>query len=271
VTLASEPWYEGMATNPILERLKQGVPVTVLGIRMARTAEVARLARASGHHAIWVDLEHSSMSVDVAVQICATALDVELVPLVRVPEREYGVIGRLLDGGAMGVIAPRIETAEQAFEVAAACRFPPLGHRSAISTLPLLQYRRLPAADVYGIANRTTLVEVLIESPLGIENIETIANVPGVDLVGIGANDLSAELGVPGDHRHTSMQRAFDSALAACLKAGKPLAIGGVADTSLVGELIGRGAAPLLMTGVDMDLLLEIAQERVIRALAALG
>jgi 2-keto-3-deoxy-L-rhamnonate aldolase RhmA len=269
--IRNPPLIEESAINPILERLARRVPVTALGIRMARTGEIARLARASGHDAIWVDLEHSSMSVDIAVQICATALDVGLVPLVRVPEREYGVVGRLLDGGAMGVIAPRIETAEQAADIVAASRFPPDGHRSAIATLPLIEYRRLPAQDVYGISNRLTLVKVLIESPIGIENIEAIAKVPGVDLVGIGSNDLSAELGVPGDYRHAKMQHALEVALSACRKVGKPLAIGGIADASLFVELIGKGAAPFLMTGIDTDLFLGVAQERVKQVLAMLG
>jgi 4-hydroxy-2-oxoheptanedioate aldolase len=64
--------------------------------------------------------------------------------LVRVPEREYGAIGRLLDAGASGLIFPRVETAAQAADLAAACRFPPHGHRSAIATLP---QRRLPPAS----------------------------------------------------------------------------------------------------------------------------
>jgi 4-hydroxy-2-oxoheptanedioate aldolase len=76
------------------------------------------------------------------------------------------------------------------------------------------------------------VVNVLIESPLGIENAEAIARVPGVDLVSIGCNDLSAELGVPGDYRHPLVQHALDAALAACARAGTPLSIGGIADAA---------------------------------------
>jgi len=144
VTLASEPWYEGNATNPILERLKQGVPVTVLGIRMARTAEVARLARASGHHG-----HLGGSGTQQHVGGCRRA-DLRNGPGCRARAARSGAGARVWSHrstagrGRDGCHCPRIETAEQAFEVAAACRFPPLGHRSAISTLPLLQYRRLP-------------------------------------------------------------------------------------------------------------------------------
>jgi 2-keto-3-deoxy-L-rhamnonate aldolase RhmA len=261
---------EASSTNLVVSRLQQRLPVAALGIRFSRTPDIARIAKASGHHAIWVDLEHSGIAIDTAAQICAAALDIGLVPFVRIPEREYGVIGRLLDGGAAGIIAPRIETAAQAEDVVSACRFPPLGHRSAIGTLPHVGYRRMPAPAFNETMNQATAVKVLIESPLGIANIAQIAAVPGIDIVGIGTNDLSAELGVAGEFRHPRVREAHDAALVACERAGKPLAIGGIADAAYSAELVRRGAAPFLMTGIDTDLLLSAAQERVRLALASI-
>lgn len=258
--------HEPGAVPSLLARLTSGTPIAALGVRSARTPEIARLAKASGHDLLWVDLEHSSMPIDAAVQICCCAHDLGMVSLVRVPERDYGVIGRLLDGGAMGIIAPRIETAEQAADVVAACRFPPLGHRSAIAQLPAVSYQRLPAAQLNEVCNRNTLVKLLIESPLGITNLPAILAVPGIDLIGIGANDLSAELGVPGEYRHPLMRAALDAALAACRRAGKPLAIGGIGDALHAAELIAQGAAPFMMTGIDTEMLLSVATERARKA-----
>ena len=266
----SETWSGPRTAGAFLRRLAEGLPVTALGVRSARTSEVARLAHASGHDAIWVDLEHSAMPIDVAAQICSCAADLGLFPLVRVPEREYGVIGRLLDGGALGIIAPRIETAEQAADVVAACRFPPLGHRSAIAQLGVAGYRALPASELHDLANTATLVKVLIESGRGIANIEEIAQVPGVDLIGIGTNDLCAELGVPGDFRHPLVRDAHEAALAACIRQGKPLAIGGIGDAAYSADFVRRGAAPFLMTGIDTEMFLSSAHERVRRARASL-
>ncbi len=263
-------WIALKSANAIIDRLAAGQPVIALGVRTSRTPEIARLAKASGHDVIWIDLEHSALPIDAAAQICACALDIGIVPLVRTAERDLGVIGRLLDGGAMGIIGPRIETPEQAAEVVAACRFPPHGHRSAVATLPFVEYRRLPAATLYEMANKATLVNILIESPRGIDNIEAIASVPGVDLISIGTNDLSAELGVAGDALHPRVREAHDAALAGCRRAGKPLSIGGVANAGYVAELIRRGAAPFLMTGTDTDLLLSAATMRVEQALASL-
>jgi 4-hydroxy-2-oxoheptanedioate aldolase len=260
-----------LVARAAVDRLAQGIPVAALGVRSSRTSEIARIARSTGHHAIWVDLEHSAMPIDTAAMICAAAMDLGLAPFVRIPEREYGVIGRLLDGGALGVIAPRIESAEQAQDIVAACRFPPLGHRSAIATLPHVEFRKLPPDQFYRMMNQATVVKILIESPRGIENIGAIAELAGVDIVGIGTNDLSAEMGLPGDFRHANVREAHYAALSACRRARKPLAIGGIGEVAYAAELIRLGAAPFMFTGIDTDLLLGAAQERIGQALASLN
>jgi 4-hydroxy-2-oxoheptanedioate aldolase len=261
------PW---LVARGVVERLEQGVPVAALGIRSSRTADIARIARSSGHHAIWVDLEHSTMSIDTAALICAAALDLGLAPFARVPEREYGVIGRLLDGGVLGIITPRVETVEEAQDIVAACRFPPLGHRSAVATLAHLDFRKMPAEQFNDELNQATVVKILLESPRGIDNAEAIASLPGEDIVGIGTNDLTAEMGLPGGFRHPDVRKAHEFAIAACKRARKPLAIGGIADVAYAAELIRLGAAPFMFTGIDTDLLLSAARERVSVALTAI-
>jgi 2-keto-3-deoxy-L-rhamnonate aldolase RhmA len=254
-----------------VERLNQRIPVAALGIRGARSADIARIARSTGHHAIWVDLEHSTMPIDTAALICAAALDLGLAPFARIPEREYGVIGRLLDGGVLGIIAPRVETVAEAQDIIAACRFPPLGHRSAIATLAHVNFEKMSASQFNQTMNQATVVKILLESPLGIANVEAIAALPGVDIVGIGTNDLAAEMGVPGQFRHADVRKAHEAAISACQRAGKPLAIGGIADIDYASELIRLGAAPFLFTGIDTDLLLAAARDRISQVMASLN
>jgi 2-keto-3-deoxy-L-rhamnonate aldolase RhmA len=261
------PW---LVARAAVERLKQGVPVVALGVRGSRTADIARIARSSGHHAIWVDIEHSTMPIDTAALICAAALDIGLASFARVPEREHGLIGRLLDGGVLGIIAPRVETAEEAQEIVAACRFPPLGHRSAVAALPHLDFRKMPAEEFNRTLNHATVVKILLESPRGIENAAAIAALEGVDMVGVGTNDLTAEMGLAGQFRHPEVRRAHESAILACRRAQKPLAIGGIGDFAYAVELIRLGAAPFMFTGIDTDLLVGAARDRVGHALAAL-
>ena len=229
----------------------------MLIVRGSRTAEVARIAATSGHHAVMVDLEHSTMSVDVAAQLCAAAADLGLTPLVRIPEREYGIVGRLLDGGAQGIVAPRVETVEEAASIVAAARFPPRGHRSAIAMLPGLP--PTPAATLNPAQDARTIVQIMLETPTGVANADAIAALDGVDMLAIGANDFTSELGAPGDYAHPALRDAIVTAAAACERHGKLLMLGGTADPALY----ALGASSLRLTGSDNELLYRAARERV--------
>src|SRR5882757_9196707 len=205
----------------ILGRLAAGKPALAVGIRHARTADVARMARGAGYDVIWVDLEHSSMSVDCAAQIAASATDLGLEAWVRVPERDYGVIGRLLDGGASGIIAPRVESAQEAQRVVEASRFPPRGQRSQIALLPQHGFRRFPAAELTRRADRATSVHILLETAAGIADAGAIAALDGVDILHVGLNDLSADLGHIGDVRHPDLLDACARVAGAAARHGK--------------------------------------------------
>jgi 2-keto-3-deoxy-L-rhamnonate aldolase RhmA len=248
--------------NPFLDRLRAGELTLMLGIRGARTAEVVRIARATGHHAVLIDLEHSAMPIDVAAQLSAAAGDIGLTPFVRVPEQEYGAIGRLLDGGAHGIVVPRVESSAQARLISKACYFPPHGQRSQLSTVPQLGMRPTPARALNAALDASTILQVLIESPEGVANADAIAAVDGVDMIAIGANDLTAELGIPGEYQHPLMLDAVAAAARACERHDKLLMIGGVADMSAFDSLSSLGACPLRLTGMDTELLFSAAKTR---------
>jgi 2-keto-3-deoxy-L-rhamnonate aldolase RhmA len=241
----------------------------MLGIRTSRTTDVVRIAEATGHHSVLIDLEHATMSLDTAGQLCSTSHDLGLTPFVRLPERDYGAIGRLLDGGAHGIVAPRIETAEEALTVARACRFPPRGQRSAISAVPQVALRPTPASDLNPILDASTIVQILVETPCGVANADAIAQIDGVDMLAVGANDLTAELGVPGEHRDPRVHDAIATVAAACRRHDKLLMVAGIADLSVVSSLAGLGVCPLYLTGMDTDLLFTEARARAGRFRAA--
>jgi 2-keto-3-deoxy-L-rhamnonate aldolase RhmA len=249
--------------NPIMTRLRNGQPTFQLGLRSARTTDVVRVAQSTGHHSILVDLEHSTMTLDTAAALCSAASDLGLVPFVRTPERDLGVIGRLLDGGAQGIVAPRIETAAEAMAVARSCRFPPRGQRSAISAVPLVGMRPTPARDLNPRLDAATVVEVIIETPAGVAAADEIAAVDGVDIVALGANDLTAELGVPGRYDDPRVRDAVVALASACRRHGKLLMIAGVGDPATYAALAALGACSLYLTGMDTDLLHGAARARV--------
>jgi 2-keto-3-deoxy-L-rhamnonate aldolase RhmA len=209
------------------------------------------------------------MPLDIAGHLCSTAYDLGLTPFVRLPERDYGAIGRLLDAGAHGIVAPRIETADEASTVARACRFPPRGQRSQIGAVPQVGMRPTPARELNPMLDASTIVQVLLETPCGVANAEAIAQIDGVDMLAIGANDLSAELGVPGEHRDPRLHDAIATVAAACRRHDKLLMVGGIADLSVIGSLAGLGVCPLYLTGMDTDLLFTEAGARARRFLAS--
>jgi 2-keto-3-deoxy-L-rhamnonate aldolase RhmA len=239
----------------IVQRLQRGETILTLGIRMARTADIARMSRTAGYSVIWIDLEHSSMPVDCAAQIASSAHDLGLEAWVRTPERDCGLIGRLLDGGATGIIAPRIETVEQARAVVTASRFPPRGQRSQIGLLPQNGFAPVPPSQLTSMADQMTTVQVLLESKDGIDNAEAIAALDGVDLIAVGLNDLAADLGCLGDVRHERVRGACRRVAQAARQHGKLAVVGGVHDAEHCRDLLADGFAPLIFAGIDSDIL----------------
>lgn len=250
------------ARAPFLDRLRAGELTLLLGVRGSRGTDVVRVARATGHHGLLIDLEHSTMSLDDAARMCATAHDIGLTPLVRTPEREYGAIGRLLDGGAAGIVAPRIETVSEAEAIARACRFPPRGQRSQVSTVPQRGMRPIPARVLNRELDDATIVQILLETPAGIANADDIAQLDGVDMLALGVNDLTAELGIPGEHADPRIRTAVETMGDACRRHGKLLMVGGVADLAILESFAALGACPLQLTGMDTDLLFAEAGVR---------
>jgi 2-keto-3-deoxy-L-rhamnonate aldolase RhmA len=250
------------AEGSVLERLARCEPLLSLGIRNARTAEIVRMAKTAGFSVIWVDLEHSSLSIDCAAQILAAAADLQMEAWVRIPEREYGVIGRLLDGGATGIIAPHVESAEEARAVVDAVRFPPRGQRSQNALLPQAKYRRMAAADLMRVAELATTVHILIESAEGAHHADAIAAVEGVDVLHVGMNDLSVDLGHVDRSQDPEVADACKRIIAAARGRGKLAAVGGSADPAQFQEFLNAGAAPLIFAAMDSDILASGLMQR---------
>jgi 2-keto-3-deoxy-L-rhamnonate aldolase RhmA len=200
-----------------------------------------------------VDLEHSTMSTDTAATLCAAAGCLGMTAFVRIPEREYGMIGRLLEGGAHGIIAPRIETVDEARQVARACRFPPRGQRSQTAMVPQLGMRPTPARELNPLLDNEVVVQILLETPTGIANADAIAELDGVDMLAIGANDLTAELGVPGQYDDPRVGEAVATVGAAAKRHGKLLMVGGTKNQP-------PDSCPLRITGFDSALLFQAAK-----------
>jgi len=109
-----------IARNNVKEKLARNEVVASMTVRLVRGVEIARIAKTAGFDMIYIDVEHSSFSLDTTGQICLAALSAGIAPFVRVPSNTPEYISRALDGGALGVIAPHIGSAEEGREISAA-------------------------------------------------------------------------------------------------------------------------------------------------------
>lgn len=248
--------------NPLAETLAAGRLGLAMLVQKMQGVEIALAARECGFDAINIDLEHSVIPESAAAQICVTALQVGVTPLVRVPSLDGHYASRLLDAGACGIVAPHVETADQARALVQACRFAPQGRRSVAGSWPHLGYRSWPADEVRRIFNAATTVVVMLETPEAISNADAIAAVPGVDILHVGSTDLCELLGIAGRFADPALERCFVQVIAACRRYGKVAGAGGLAGSPEVVRAMVRKGVRFVTAGIEWDFLMTAARQR---------
>ncbi len=252
---------EGRLHNPVKERLGAGELVLCMGLRHARVVDFAMMVKACGFDAFYVDLEHGMASVDTAAQICVAGLSAGIAPLVRVPTGQYEMASRLLDGGALGILFPHVETPEEARQIADACKVPPLGSRGVFGSAAQTGYQKMALKDVNTVINDATVAIAMLETLLAIENAEAIAATDGIDILQIGTNDLCTALGVPGQVDHPKVHECYITAAAAAAKHGKTLGIGNVAGNPERTKRLIEVGARFITAGNDVAYLMSAARQ----------
>ena len=248
--------------NNVREKLARDEVVASMTVRLVRSTEIARIARTAGFDSLYVDLEHSSFSLETCGQICMAALEAGIAPFVRVPANTPDYVTRVLEGGALGVIAPHIRSAQEAKEVVKAAKFPPLGERSNASGLPHLHFRSFPVAEAFAALNDATMVIVQFESTAALDKTEEIVAVDGVDMVLVGLNDLLTDWGIAGEYDHPRVREAYQKTIDACRRHKKHCGVGGLATRpDLVAEFVRMGAR-YVSTGTDTAFLLAACTQR---------
>ena len=247
--------------NRARERLYNGELCLGIGLRQARTVDIAAAMATCGFDWLFIDLEHGTMPLDTAMQISVAALTAGISPVVRVPARQYSLATRVLDGGALGIVVPHVDTAEEARSIVGHLKYPPLGHRSMGGGLPYFGFRAVPTGEAAATMNKETLLVVMLETPQAIANAESIAEVEGVDVLLVGTNDLMMEMGLPGQFAHPEVARAYEKVVAACRKHHKWPGMGGVYTEELLGKYVAMGMR-VIIAGSDLSLLMAGAGQR---------
>ncbi len=167
-----------------------------MGLWLTSTSPLmARRLAHSGADYVCVDMQHGTSDYTQALAMLMAMERAPAVPIVRVPWNEPGIIGRVLDAGAMGVIVPMVNTVAEAEAAVRACRYPPHGSRS---NGPII------AADALGPdyatgADQQIVCIPMIETSEAVSNVGAIARVPGIDAFYVGPGDLSRSLGLVPD------------------------------------------------------------------------
>lgn len=216
---------------------------------------------------VWLDLEHGALTVRDVQPLTIAAQAAGASVLVRVPAIGSESIQPSLDCGVDGIVAPKIESANEAAALVHRLRFPPHGSRG-FGPRRAGGYGR--AADFARSEAARVECVVQVESPAGVEAAHEIAVVPGVDAVVVGCADLSLALGAPGDLGSADLAAACDGVASAAANGGIAWGLAAGGDVADVAQLARRGP-DLLLYSADVRLYAAAVDAAVARLKAALG
>jgi 2-keto-3-deoxy-L-rhamnonate aldolase RhmA len=247
--------------NIALEKLRRNELSLGVVLRQARSVETAKIFEAGGFDWLFIDMEHNSMSIETSSELSVGAHDTGIAALVRVPENQYWMATRALDGGAQGIIMPHVDTVEQAREVVRQLRYPPVGRRSISSMQVHVNFRSMLVGELTKHLDENFLIAIMLETVESIENCEVIAAVDGIDVIMIGGNDLCLDMGIPGDVMNERVVKAFERVAAACKKHGRHAGLGGVRKPEELKVYFDMGYRFILAAN-DVTLLVNAGQKR---------
>lgn len=234
--------------NPVKTTLAAGG--TSLGTMAFEFASpgLAQIAANAGAEFIIFDMEHSGWGIDTIRQLLATSHGAGITPLVRVPAIVPHLLTGPLDAGAHGLMVPMVETPEQARLIVDVTRYPPAGRRGSAFGLAHDGYTGGDIVAKMQAANERLLLIAQIETEAGVDNVDAIAAINGIDVLWIGHFDLSASLGIPGEFDHPRYQNAVTEVLAACERHGKTPGIM-AADVATAKQHIANGFRAIAYSG----------------------
>lgn len=230
------------------------------------TPGMPRLLKNAGAGFALYCMEHTGAGFESLTPQFALCRALGVVPLARVPGTEYDYIARALDCGALGVMVPMVDTAAQAAFIVSCTRYPPAGRRGAAFGFAHDDFEGGDVADKIRMIHARTLVIAMIETRAGLENVEAIAAVQGVDVLWLGHFDLTNFLGIPGQFSHPDYRDALARIVEAARRNGKAAGYM-AADAELGREYLGHGFR-MLATGTDHGML-QAAVRRELDAMKA--
>jgi 4-hydroxy-2-oxoheptanedioate aldolase len=210
-----------MRPNTVKRALVEGQVQVGTWVNTLATPKITQVLATAGFDFIYIDMEHSGFSIETVTDLCFAALSLGLVPIVRPPAKDAHLLSRPLDGGAMGLLVPHVDTPQEAQAVIQAVKYPPWGQRGLSLRGVHTGFGPGKGEEYTRAMNAETLVMVQIESRQGLENIDEILAIDGIDGAVIGRGDLSIDLGVPGQTEHPEVLSGVERMISACRRHNK--------------------------------------------------
>jgi 4-hydroxy-2-oxoheptanedioate aldolase len=249
--------------NPVRRAIAEGRATVGYLVSMASVQLVQALAR-TGVDWLMIDTEHAPIGIESVAALVAATGGTPATPIVRVRGTQPEWVKPVLDCGALGVVFPQVATRAEAEATVRAVRYAPVGRRGYGPTYAALRWG-LSSLDYLAAANEAVLNVVLIESLGGVEALDEILKVPGLDVVAVARGDLSENLGVAGQFDHPRLREVVARAEGKVLAAGR-VALGGIAfSPEEARAMIARGHR-FVVLGSDAALIAGAAQ-RMVRAI----
>lgn len=208
----------------IRKKIAQGVAVGCF-ISEFTSPNILRVLKVAGVEFFVVDAEHGAFDISHISAFSAVANGLNIPIFIRVPGLERDFTQKSLDAGADGIVFPMVSTQEDAALAVRLTKYPPLGARGASAMRPHSEYAPGKLSTYMEKANDRVSTFVQIETAEGVENAISIAKTPGIDAVFVGPNDLSIDLGKPGDSSSLEVRDAIARVVSAANLAGKPSGI----------------------------------------------
>ena len=214
-----------MRSNLVKQTLANGGISVGTMVFEFNTTGIGRIAAEAGASFVVFDMEHTGWSIETIRGLMATTRAADTIPMVRVPATQYHLLSRPLDTGAMGLMVPMVESAEQAQVIVHSSKYPPAGGRGCAFGVAHDDYT---GGDVFAKMTSTNdeiFLMAQIETARGVENCEAIAAVEGIDCLWVGHFDLTASMGIAAQFDHPDFLAALDRVVAACEANGKTAGI----------------------------------------------
>ena len=240
-----------MITNPLKEKLARGE--TAYGAIVGWPgADMPEFLGFLGFDWIFIDAEHGTIgreSCEAMVRACNVA---GVTPIVRVPANDRATILGYLETGAMGIIVPHVNTADDARAAVAAIRYLSPGKRGAGSTSRAAHYGLTQSArDYFQQANDAIMLIVVIEEAEGVANLEEILAIDGIDAVAVGPGDMALSLGYPGQSGEPAVRHLVEKAETRLARASQAL-VTVVGDADEARAAVGRGADMIIVSAARL-------------------